>query len=132
MSETVKPVLDRYNIRFIGIGFDSSHVQPFVEGQYFSGELYVDIDKSCYKALDYDTLSMFDIVKGLLTRKWREKAALADSKGICGNIKDGNGLQNGGALVVAQNGRTLYEYKQEDAADHISPYEIFKAFNLTY
>jgi prostamide/prostaglandin F2alpha synthase len=107
-------------------------VQPFVEGGFFKGELFVDSDKSCYKALNYDTLSMFDIAKGLLTRKWREKAALAESKGVCGNIKDGNGLQNGGALVVNKNGQTLYEYRQEDAADQISPYEILKAFNLVF
>lgn len=75
---------------------------------------------------------MLDIVKGLLTRKWRERAALAESKGVCGNIKDGNGLQNGGALVVNKSGNVLYEYRQEDAADHIPASEILKAFNLAF
>ena len=42
----------------------------------------------------------------------------------------GDGFQNGGALIVDKNGKQLYEYIQEDAADHISAEEIFKALNI--
>ncbi len=34
-------------------------MQPFVEGGYFKGELYVDTDKSCYTALQYQTYKKF-------------------------------------------------------------------------
>lgn len=37
LSNTVKPVLDANNVRFIGVGFDSRFVQPFVEGGFFKG-----------------------------------------------------------------------------------------------
>ena len=42
----------------------------------------------------------------------------------------GDGFQNGGALIVNKGGQTLYEYRQEDAADHISKEEILKALNI--
>lgn len=77
LSNTVKPVLDANNVRFIGVGFDSRFVQPFVEGGFFKGgklslksfnsfklnsylstilaELYVDAEKEAYNALQYQT-----------------------------------------------------------------------------
>ena len=53
LSQTVKPILDANNVRFIGVGFDTKFVKPFVEGNFFQGELYVDTDKQCYEALQY-------------------------------------------------------------------------------
>ena len=49
--------------------------------------------------------------------------------GISGDLK-GDGYQNGGALIVDKNGKQLYEYRQEDAAEHISVEEIVKALNI--
>ena len=49
--------------------------------------------------------------------------------GIKGDMK-GDGFQNGGTLVVAQGGKLLYEYRHEDAAEHISAEEILKALGL--
>ena len=49
--------------------------------------------------------------------------------GITGDMK-GDGFQNGGTLIVDKNGKQLYEYRQEDAAEHISAEEILKALNL--
>ena len=43
----------------------------------------------------------------------------------------GDGFQNGGALVVDAKGKLLYEYRQEDAAEHISADEILKALKIT-
>jgi hypothetical protein len=81
--------------RFIGIGFDTRFVQPFVEGGFFKGgyytfyffslslvtfliiyfftELYVDTDKSCYTALQYPTFSYFTLIKNLF--KWNTKSS---------------------------------------------------------
>ena len=49
--------------------------------------------------------------------------------GITGDIK-GDGFQNGGALIVDKDGKLLLEYRQEDAADHISAEQILKALDL--
>jgi len=116
-------------VRFIGIGFDTRFVQPFVEGGFFKGELFVDTDKACYTALEYQRFSFFDLIKKLVTCRWREVSSKASSKGISGDMK-GDGFQNGGALVIDKNGKQLYEYRQEDAAEHISADEILKALNL--
>ena len=40
------------------------------------------------------------------------------------------GFQNGGALIVAKNGKQLYEYKQNDASEQISVDEILKALDI--
>ncbi len=53
----------------------------------------------------------------------------AKSMNITGDMK-GDGFQNGGSLVVDKNGKMLYEYRQEDAAEHISAEEIFKALKI--
>ena len=50
--------------------------------------------------------------------------------GIESNMLDGDGYQNGGALVVGRGGKQLYEYRQEDAAEHISVEEIVKALKI--
>ena len=49
--------------------------------------------------------------------------------GISGDMK-GDGFQNGGTLIVDKKGKQLYEYRQEDAAEHISAEEILKALDL--
>lgn len=49
--------------------------------------------------------------------------------GIKGDLK-GDGFQNGGTLIVDKNGKQLYEYRQEDASEHISAEEILKALKI--
>jgi len=51
----------------------------------------------------------------MVSSKWREK---------------GDGFQNGGAMIVDKGGKLLYEYRQEDASEHISADEILSALNL--
>lgn len=49
---------------------------------------------------------------------------------IHGDLK-GDAFQNGGALLVDKGGKQLFELIQEDSAEHISPEQIYKAFNIT-
>jgi len=129
LSTTIKPVLDANNVRFIGVGFDTKFVKPFVEGNYFAGELFVDTDKLCYEALQYQRFSWFDLLKKLISSKWLSAISKSKSMGITGDMK-GDGFQNGGALIVDNKGKQLYEYRQEDASEHISAEEILKALGL--
>jgi hypothetical protein len=50
-------------------------VKPFVEEGYFAGELFVDGEKACYNALQYQVFSYWDLTKKLLTGKWKEAIA---------------------------------------------------------
>lgn len=129
LTTTVKPLLDQNNVRFIGIGFDSRFVQPFVEGGYFKGELYVDTEKECYNALQYKTFTWWDLLKYIVSSKWISAAGQVKSSGVGGDMK-GDGFQNGGAMVIDKGGKLLYEYRQEDASEQILPEEILTALNI--
>ena len=68
-------------------------------------------------------------MKLLFSSKWREAASRAKTIGVGGDVK-GDGFQYGGALVIDKNGKLLLEYKQEDAADHVSAEDVLKALNI--
>ena len=43
----------------------------------------------------------------------------------------GDGLQNGGTLVIEKGGKVLLDYRQENPADHVAPGDILKALNIS-
>lgn len=69
-------------------------------------------------------------MKLVFTKEWKEASAKAKSMNIHGDLK-GDAFQNGGALLVDKGGKQLFELIQEDSAEHISPEQIYKAFNIT-
>jgi len=128
-STDVKPVLDKNNVRLVGIGFDTQFVKPFVVGGFFTGELYVDTEKECYKALQFQKFSTWSLVTQLASIKWLSAISKTRTMGISGDLK-GDGFQNGGALVIGKDGQVLYEYRQEDASEQISADKIFEALKI--
>ena len=46
---SLKPELDARGIALAGVGLEPLGVKEFVEGGYFDGDLYIDINKQCYK-----------------------------------------------------------------------------------
>lgn len=122
--------MDENNVRFIGIGFDSRFVKPFVQEGFFSGELYLDKDMECYKALNYQRFSFFDLMKRLLSFNFKTRKAKADGMNIKGDMK-GDGFQNGGALIVDKGGKQIFEYIQEDASIQITEEQILNALKIS-
>jgi prostamide/prostaglandin F2alpha synthase len=51
------------------------------------------------------------------------------SNKVTGDIK-GDGFQQGGALVVDKGGKSLFEFVQLEASDHISHEDILKSLGL--
>jgi prostamide/prostaglandin F2alpha synthase len=49
--------------------------------------------------------------------------------GVKGDMK-GDAFQNGGALIVDKGGKSLFEYRQEDAAEQITAEQILKSLGL--
>lgn len=49
---------------------------------------------------------------------------------VGGDIK-GDGLQNGGALILDQNGKTLTHFIQNGPAEHLSNFAILKVCMIT-
>jgi prostamide/prostaglandin F2alpha synthase len=93
-------------------------------------ELYIDSEMKCYEALQYKRIGFLEWAKFRLTDKWKQRKEKAVSMNIYGDTK-GDGFQSGGALIVDKGGKQLYEFIQQDTADHISAEEIYKTFKIT-
>ncbi|KAG7172875.1 prostamide/prostaglandin F synthase-like [Homarus americanus] len=124
------PQLAQAGVRLIGIGLEEIGVEEFIAGKFFDGELYIDSDKKSFKALNYKKLGFLNMVPALLSRVAREAVRKGKEWAVGGDMK-GDGFQNGGLLVVALKGeKVLYEFKQENPADHAENSAIVKALGL--
>jgi len=122
--------LKENNTRLIAIGLEQLGVEEFVEGNFFSGEIFLDLEKKAYAKLGFQRMSLKTIMAALITGKWKTATAKAKELGLGGNMK-GDGYQNGGCMIIKAGGaESLYTYKQENAADHPDNADILKALGL--
>jgi len=127
---TLQPALAAAGCRLVGVGLEELGVEEFVAGGYFTGELYVDTDKQSFKALGFKKLGLLALGPAILAKVARSAYSKAKSRGITGDMK-GDGLQNGGLLVVGSEGpKVLFEYRQENPADHPDQDLILKALGI--
>ena len=68
----MKPLLDKHNVRLVGIGMDQVGLDEFVQGIYFAGELYIDPGKDTYKVLGYKRLSYFGVITSFFSKASRD------------------------------------------------------------
>ncbi|CAH8852839.1 unnamed protein product [Trichobilharzia szidati] len=113
----LKPALDARNIKLIGITFDKDGVQEFLDGHYFEGDLYLDLDRKTYKALEYKKVSACSGLATLFSKAGRALNAQAKAAKIPGNMS-GDGWQTGGLLVVEKGGEVLYHFEQKQVVNH--------------
>lgn len=125
----MKPILDRHNVRFVGVGVEELGVEEFVAGKFFDGELYVDTKKQSYAALGFKRYNMLNVFGAVLSSAGRSAYAKAKEMNLGGNMS-GDGYQNGGTLVVDKGGKLLLFYKQEDASEHVAIEDVLKALNI--
>jgi len=124
------PQLSQAGVRLIGIGLEELGVEEFIEGKFFDGELYIDTDKKSFLALDYKKVGYLAMIPALLAKVAGEARRKAKEWAVGGDLK-GDGFQNGGLLVVASKGdKVLYEFKQDNPADHAENSAISKALGL--
>lgn len=45
----MKPILDRHNVRFIGVGVEELGVEEFVSGKFFDGGKQHSLSAACYR-----------------------------------------------------------------------------------
>ncbi|KAK4292056.1 hypothetical protein Pmani_035153 [Petrolisthes manimaculis] len=118
------------NVRLIGIGLEELGVEEFIEGKFFDGELYIDKEKKSFKDLNFKRHGVLSLIPALVAKVARKAVQKAKELGVGGDMK-GDGFQNGGLLVVAGKGKkVLYEYKQDNPADHAENADILKALGL--
>lgn len=127
----LKPQLDARHVRLIGIGVDEVGVEEFVKEKFFSGELYVDIKKQCYKDMNYKRFNIFSIWMAVFNHRGRKGISKAREAGVGGDLK-GDGFQNGGTLVVSAGGdKCLLSYIQENPAEHVELSKVLEALGIS-
>uniref|UniRef100_A0A6M2DNJ6 Prostamide/prostaglandin F synthase n=1 Tax=Xenopsylla cheopis TaxID=163159 RepID=A0A6M2DNJ6_XENCH len=117
--------------RLVGIGVDSVGAKEFVEGNFFKGDLYISEEQKIYNDLGFKRFNIVSILTSLLWKESREAVSKGRALGVGGDMK-GDGLQNGGALVVQKGGKVLFEFKQDGPAEQVPNskfLEILKAQN---
>lgn len=125
----LKPQLDAINVRLIGVGLEELGLDDFLKGEFFTGDLFLDLKKQCYKDLGFKRLNFFSLFPAIFAKTSRDAMDKAKKEKIDGNLK-GDGMQNGGILIVAAGGKLLLSFKQENPADHLESSEILKAVGV--
>lgn len=127
----IQPILKKHNVSLIGVGVEEFGFQEFKDGQFFNGDLYIDTERATYNALGFKRFNLLSVLASLT---WKEsRLAIGKGrkmgKGVQGNLK-GDGLQNGGALIVEKGGKVLRHFVQVGPAENLSNVEILKVLGL--
>ncbi|KAM3923267.1 prostamide/prostaglandin F synthase-like [Leptodactylus fuscus] len=118
-------------IRLIGIGPESVGLQEFVDGNYFTGELYLDESKQCYKDLGFKRYNALSIVSAVLGKKVRDAVTKSNADGVQGNF-NGDILQSGGMLIVSKGGeKVLLHFIQDSPGDHVPLETIVRTLGIS-
>lgn len=128
----IKPLLDDHNVRLIGVGVENFGVEDFINEGFFTGELFVDDSKTCYKELGYKRYNWFNIWPSLLSKTSRDAYSASSKEGVTGNLA-GDGLQMGGTLVVTQGAKqVLLDFKQTDSpGENVEGVDILRALSIS-
>ena len=126
----IKPQLDANNITLAAIGLEELGLDEFVKGEYFKGDLYVDAEKNNYKALDFKRYNVLTIVPALAAKETRNSLSRANLRKITGNYK-GDGMQNGGLIIVGAGGELLLSFKQNSPGDHVDNEILLNVLGIT-
>uniref|UniRef100_A0A8C5ZZ29 Prostamide/prostaglandin F synthase n=1 Tax=Marmota marmota marmota TaxID=9994 RepID=A0A8C5ZZ29_MARMA len=124
-------VLDQHGVRLLGVGPETLGLQEFLDGGYFSGELYLDESKQFYKELGFKRYNSLSILPAALGKPVRDVAAKAKAVGIQGNLS-GDLLQSGGLLVVSKGGdKVLLHFVQKSPGDYVPQESILQALGIS-
>ena len=94
-------------------------------------EVYIDERKQTYQDLGYRRFNIISIFKALVSRISRAALSEVKTRNIHGNLS-GDGLQNGGMLIVTRYGtRVIMNHREEVPGDHVSNEDILRALGLT-
>ncbi|TRY74557.1 hypothetical protein TCAL_00697 [Tigriopus californicus] len=133
ISQEIGPQVQKHAIRLVGIGLEKLGVEDFVAGQFFQGELFIDAeDRKSYRDLGFHQMSGMDLVPGLLSPQALSAGFNATLSGLGGNMW-GNGMQNGGLLVVERGGNKVpFSFRQNQPSDHPDRKAILDALNIPH
>ncbi|XP_026746236.1 prostamide/prostaglandin F synthase-like isoform X1 [Trichoplusia ni] len=125
----ITPVLNKHNIKLIGVGVEEAGSKEFVDGKFFDGELYYVDDLSTYQRLGFKRFNVVTIITSLFWKQSRDAISKGRGLGLGGDTK-GDWVQVGGAVLVQKGGNVLRHFVQSGPADHLSNKDILKHFGL--
>ena len=105
-------------------------MEEFIEGKFFDGELYIDMNKETFKAMEFKKMHKTGIISAVMSKASRLAQKRAKDLNLGGDRK-GDLFQYGGALVVDQKGKDLYVFKQQTAPEHAENEDLLKALGLS-
>jgi hypothetical protein len=77
---TLTPVLAAHNIKLVGVGLEELGVKDFVDGQYFNGDLYVDVGKKTFKDIGYKQTGYLEMIAAFFSKPFRDATAKVRNK----------------------------------------------------
>lgn len=126
----IKPKLDEYGVRLVGVGVEELGLKEFLDGQFFKGDLFIDMEKKCYKDLQYKRFGFLNLIPALFYKSSRDAISESRAAKTGGDLK-GDYYQVGGTLVVRKGGeKVLLSHKQQELADHVDTKEVLKCFHV--
>uniref|UniRef100_A0A1B6EYU7 Prostamide/prostaglandin F synthase n=1 Tax=Cuerna arida TaxID=1464854 RepID=A0A1B6EYU7_9HEMI len=125
----ISNILSNNNIRLIGVGPEDLGAEEFRDGKFFDGELYADVNKKVYSKIGYKRYNYISILGYIFSKVGRSAYYRGKAANIPWNLK-GDGLQNGGCLIVERGGKVLHSYRQEGAADQLANEKILEVLDL--
>jgi len=124
----LKPVLEAHNVKLIAIGMEES-LEDFIEGHFFSGDIFIDEKSSCYKDLRLKKTgltSMFGLFDPRVTAAYKLAGQIPSNF----NHMLTHGSQLGATFVVAAGGAIMMEHRQDHHGDHVDNAQILDALKL--
>ncbi|CAG9789981.1 unnamed protein product [Diatraea saccharalis] len=125
----IAPVLEKHNVKLVGVGVEEVGSKEFVDGNYFDGDLYYVENLSTYQSLGFKRFNVITILTSLLWKQSREALSKGRSMALGGDLK-GDWVQTGGALLVEKGGKVLTHFVQTGPGDRLPNLEILKHFGL--
>jgi len=127
---SIKPTLDANNVKLIGVGPEKNGLEEFIEGNFFSGDLYLDETKDVYKTLGFSRFSMLGALGAAVDKETRRINDEAKKIGISGDLK-GDLRQLGGLIIIRKGGEQVMYFKQDKASEYVKNSEILKQLSLS-
>jgi len=124
------PLLASHGVKNIAVGLEEFGLDDFVKGEFFNGDLYVDIGQKTYKDIGYKRFGTIGVLMSLFGKKARDRISQNRKENLPSDLK-GDGLQNGGTFVITKGGaKVLLDFRQDNPADHVESSEILRALQI--